>query len=161
MGKLNKLVFPLTAELIAKYNTPVNRGILNNIGLVLPIFSEDYKSPTRSNVETKYGYTSPFVTLTKVPFEIEATCKDGREAIAYIFRDLIKIATADRCKYQGVIMHDYCLLDEDADIARGYTIRSGVLNYEFVGGSFRSRNNTNAHSGGIRILFTQWQNFEF
>jgi hypothetical protein len=156
MGSLNKLIFPLTEQLITKYNTPANRGLISNVGLVLPIFPEDYKSPIYTQVETKYGYTSPFVTLTKVPYEFEATCRDGREAIAYVLRDLIKLATADSCKYQGVTVYDFCLLDEDADVARGYTIRTGVLNYEFGGGSFRAYNNTNVRPNGIRILFTQF-----
>jgi hypothetical protein len=154
MGKLNKLSFPLTSEIVVKYPS---MQLIQNGELILPIWSEDYKSPTYSNVEVSYGFTSPVIKNSKVPYEFEATCREGRltSYIKWIFQDLIAIAISDPCKYRAITLHDYCLHDTLDDQARGYTVRTGVLNFEMVAGSFRSDNGANSHPGGIRILFTQ------
>ena len=153
MGKVNKIVFPLTAELKQKYDAPFNQGLFDGDNLVLPVWKEDYNAANPVQVTVIKGFSAAVIDIQTEYYQFEATCRDSRATVGYILKEL---AQANKVcgQYKLVTCLDYHRLDNDSDRAAGYTVRQGVLQYEIVNGSIRSSNGNN-YVGGHRIIFIQ------
>jgi hypothetical protein len=157
MSQLNKLVFPIPESLKNQYSSDHrNQGLFDGNNLVLPIRTEDYQyTKIKGKPTAIVGINSSFVKIENAPFEIQATCLDQRETIIYILDYLKEQAIINIYNYSLITMYDYCKLTSATGITNGYETRLGVLDYEELGGTFRTGNAPTSYryGKGVRILF--------
>jgi hypothetical protein len=157
MSQLNKLVFPIPESLKNQYDSDHrNNGLFDGNNLVLPIRAEDYQyTKTYLKPTAIVGISSSFVRIENAPFEIQATVLDQRESIIYILQYLKEQAVSNIYNYSLITMYDYCKLDTATGVSNGYETRLGLLDYEILGGTFRTGNAPTSYryGKGVRVLF--------
>lgn len=153
MTELNKIVFPLPSGLKTPYNTPKNADLFDGDHLILPVLPSAYDVVTpKFSRQPNEGLISTLVEVTVNKYAFRCTIRDGRKAIGEILKELIDIAEADLYNYEKITLHDYVKPDEGDQL---YTTRLGMLHYEYIKGSYSSRESGVSFPEGYLIFFSE------
>ena len=176
MGKLNKIVIPLTTTIATEYNTLETAHLFDGTSLSLKILPSNYTANNpiqRKVIQTlnNPGFSHPVVEKTQEFYKITFTCQDSSPIIREILEELIltseggnltefSIANPDSFTSNtleslvGIL--DYHRLDNSIDRSIGYTIRIGIITeIEDLKGTFRNNTETENYTTGTKISFTQ------